>query len=105
MALTTDRAKSVDIRSIATRSLPMKADTSAPEVPGLASSYSSENDSDGFSHRIFCALTSSKAIFTITVTRYRDASWASVRLTGCVEMVVIWPRTTPSTPSSLGTTV
>ena len=105
MALTTDRAKSVDMRSMATRSLPMKADTSAPDVPGLASSYSSENDSDGFSHSVFCALTSSNAIFTTTVTRYRDASCASVRLTGWSEIDVISPRTMPSTPSSLGTTV
>ena len=71
----------------------------------MDSSYSSENDSDGFSHSVFRALTSSKAIFTTTVTRYRDASWASVRLAGCSEIDVIWPRTIPSTPSSVGTTV
>ncbi len=101
----TDRAKSSDIRSMATRSLPMNADTSPPDVVGLASSYSSENDSAGFSHSTFWALTSSNAILTTTVTRYREATCAAVMLTGCVEIEVISPRTMPSAPSVVGTTV
>ena len=53
MALTTVRAKSVDMRSTAARSWPRNTSAPPAMLVALASSYSSEKFSAGFSHSFF----------------------------------------------------
>ena len=83
MALTTDRAKSVDMRSNADAVVADERRHVLAPLVLLASSYSSENDSAAVLPQRLLRLDVLELTLTTTVTRKRDASCASLRLTGC----------------------
>ena len=69
IAETTERAKSVDRRSMATRSCSRNAAPSQPEAGAARQLVLIGEASAGFSHSVFCCFTSSNLTLTVTVKR------------------------------------